>query len=113
MKLPKDLLGLIFWEIESGHDMINFSELNRKCHQIFRQNLVTLKAKNPFGDLKISMKKKKSCWEHGLYRSYNQLGQVVYESNYFQGSWHGYRSWYRDGQIAEKIYYHHGILIEK
>jgi len=35
----KDLLQLVFLKFEDGHDMLNFSEINRKCNRIFHQHI--------------------------------------------------------------------------
>jgi len=90
----KDLLGVIFLEIENGHDMINFSEISRRCHQIFHQYIKIedreywKQMKNIHGQL------------HGICRGWHTNGQLQYEWNYLHGQKHGIlRGWYQNGQL--------------
>jgi len=110
-RLPKDLLNLVFWEIESGYDLINFSELNRKCHQIFHQNLEVV---NNFCEYRqvIYTQQKLSNWKHGVYRIWNQKQHYkYYDSNYFHGEWHGVRrQWYNKRQLWYEEKYLYGKL---
>jgi len=87
--IPKDILQLIFWELESGHDMLNFSELNRKSHQIFRQQ-IKIDNYGTTNDMRTYQGSK-----HGICRRLMSNGQCSYELNYYQGQFHGTnRGWY-------------------
>jgi len=108
--LPKDLLQLVFLELDHGHDMINFSEINRKSHRIFQQQ-IEIKHDNT----SIYMLNKQGR-RHGICRGYNFNGEELwYENNYFHGRRHGLnRGWwanyslprYRDQYLHGKL---HGI----
>jgi len=128
--LIKDLLQLVFLELEHGHDMINFSEINRKSHQIFHQEIKVKKSGcedismlNKHGQLhgisRVWDENGQLWWEqnymhgqlHGIYRRWHQNGQLGYEDNYSQGHKHGIsRMWYPNGQLDYADNYHQGQL---
>jgi len=109
MQLPKDLLALIFWELESGHDMINFSELNRRSQQIFRQS-VNICCTWP-GIRKTKKMKTKQGLIHGICRGWYPNEQLWYEYNYCHGKRHGLaRSWYSNGQLECEYNFRRGII---
>jgi len=88
--------------------MLNFSELNRKSHQIFQQQI-----KITTGVTEKIMKNNHHQ-KHGIRRGWYQNGQLWYESNYLQDQRHGIRrGWHENGQFwFETNYYHnklHGI----
>jgi len=86
MMLPKDLLNLVFWELEDGHDIINFSEISRRCHQIFRQNLEIVRTVDCNGDYKIFTRQKRTQQIYGLCRVWWwENGQLKYKLNYYHG----------------------------
>jgi len=95
--LPKDLLNLVFLELENGHTMINFSEISRKCNQIFNQNIkITTYRTQKF-------MKNIQGQKHGISRVWYQNGQLRYENNYLHNDKHGIqRAWYKNGQLAYK-----------
>jgi len=109
--LHKDLLNLVFLEFENGHDMINFSELNHKCNQIFRQQI---KIED---DLDIKLMYNNQGQKHGIARTWYPTyltGQLWYEENYVRGQRHGIsRGWYESGKLEYKHNYYqnqlHGI----
>jgi len=98
--LPKDILGLVFWELDKGHDLITFSEISRRCHQIFHQNLEVIR-KNDFEDApKIYTIARKENMVYGLYRWWHQNGQLYQEHNYIHGKCHYNCEWYTDGGLV-------------
>lgn len=106
--LPKDLLNLVFWEIESGHDMINFSEISHRCHQIFHQNLEIVKT----GKFVIYIHSKLTGCMHGIYRVRNENGKLIYEANRFYDEWHGFRrEWDHSGHLIYEQKWHHGNIL--
>jgi len=114
MLLPKDLLQLIFLELDHGHDMLNFSELSRRCQQIFHQQIkVTHK---PESESKYERKymKNNHHQKHGIYRWWDGNGYLIYEENYCQDQIHGIcREWWRkNGEFMYEDYYLHGRKIE-
>jgi len=128
----KDLLQLVFLEFENGHDMLNFSEINRKCNQIFRQHIKIEKNEKEYGMKKhqgqlhgISRKWRNdgklwyedNCYQHqlhGIYREWHKNGQLRYEINYYQDQLHGIcRAWYQNGKLHYELNYHCGTKIEK
>jgi len=113
MMLPKDLLNLVFWKLEDGHDMINFSEISHRCHQIFHQNLEVIETKDSVGDSRIYTRQKRTQQKHGLYRDWwdNKKCQLYREENYYHGKTHGQcQEWYRYGSTWTNMIYHHGKL---
>jgi len=132
-RLPKDLLNLIFCEIEFGYDMMNFSEISRRCNQIFHQNLEVTRKGPTFGRRQIIYTRQRlTHLKHGIYRIWLQKDHMCYESNYFHNEWHGtrrqwsidgqleyeenyfcgdshgpWRRWYSNGQLGSEYNYHH------
>jgi len=101
--LHKDLLQLVFLEFEDGHDMINFSELNRKCHQIFHQHI---KIED---NINNKIMKNIHGQKHGIYREWYSNGQLRYEHNYVHDLKHGIcYGWYPNGQLKYEDNYFHG-----
>jgi len=105
----KDLLQLVFLKFEAGHDMLNFSEINRKCNQVFQQQI-------KINDDQQYDKIMKNIYNqrHGICRVWRLTGQLYYEHNYYQGQLHGSsRGWWLNGQLmCEHNYLHsqrHGI----
>jgi len=107
----KDLLQLVFLELDHGHDMINFSELNRKSQQIFHQQIkVSHKPENEFEYERKYMKNNHNQ-RHGLYYSWHFNGQLAYEHNHYQDRLHGIsRGWYSNGQLGHEHNYIQGRL---
>jgi len=136
MMLPKDLLGLVFWELDHGHDMLNFSEISRGCNQIFHQNIEVVVCKYIY-NCRYMVKRKRAndcppktddqswmdgirkvleCEEirigdiyHGLYRSWDGRNKLECENNNIHGMMHGTsRTWYSDGHLNYIENYHYG-----
>jgi len=108
--IPKDLLNLIFLEIEFGHDMINFSEIDCRCNQIFNQNLEVVRIVDQEGDPLIYTQRKFTLQHyHGLYRRWWGNGHLFLEENYWCDLIHGqYQDWDESGNLEYSQYYHHG-----
>jgi len=99
--LHKDLLQLVFPELEHGHDMLNFSELNHRCHQIFKQQIKIEKNE------RIMVMRKHQGQKHGIYRVWHQNGQLMHERNYMHDCRHGIgRGWWSNGQLRYEFNYH-------
>jgi len=112
---PKDLLSLIFWEIESGYDMLKFGEISRRCNQIFHNNLIVIKTINCKTTCpRTYMRKRVFKQKHGLYKSWGYLPKQLFsEANIFHGKLHGiHREWYPTGQLEKEEKWHHGHQIE-
>jgi len=109
--LIKDLLNLVFHAFEDGHDMLNFSEINRKCHQIFHQN-IKIENNQLETETKCERKymKNNQDQKHGICR-YVSHREVKYEYNYVQGQLHGIaHAWYQDNTIYFEQRYYQGLL---
>jgi len=130
--LHKDILQLVFLELDHGHDMLTFSELNHRCHQIFKQQIKIEK-----NERIMVMKTHQGQWHgisrvwhqngqlwvesnymhdrrHGICRGWYKNGQLCYELNYLQGQKHGIRrEWYPNGKLDYEANYYHGTQIEK
>jgi len=125
----KDLLGMVFSEFENGLDMLNFSEISRRCYQIFQQNIkiedmnITneKQMKNIHGQLhgicrgwwangKLWYKHNYlSGQKHGICRTWYINGKLAYKHNHYQNKKHGIcRRWYKNGQLSCEHKYHHG-----
>lgn len=131
--LPKDLLNIIFWELTDGHDMLNFSEINRVCHQIFRRNIDVIqrynavKMINCHGDRHgisqiwymhdSALGSKNNYYQgykHGVQRGWHPNGKKWWVTLYQYNKRHGeYIEWSRKGKLLLREYYHHGKQIEK
>jgi len=128
----KDLLNLIFLEFEDGRNMLNFSEINRKCHQIFYQHIkIEANQRNTWmenmqGQLhgilhgwysSGKMRYKLNYIQdqrHGICRWWYANGQLAYEHNYMHDQKHGIsRGWYENEKLIYEHHYHHGQKIEK
>jgi len=130
---PKDLLQLVFLELDHGRDMLNFSELNRKSHQIFQQQI-----KIGTNHRRDKYMKNIHHQKHGIHRGWHDDWQLYYEHNYIHGQLHGItlswhwneklmykHNWYRgqkhgisrgwddDGQLNYEYNYYYGSQIEK
>jgi len=103
--LLRDLLEMVFNEFEDGHDMLNFREINRKCHQIFHQNLeICHEGQSSY------TQKKQTKQQHGLFRCINWLDRLQTLLNYVNGEYHGIQRQYSTtGHIYLEGSYHHGI----
>jgi len=109
--LPKDLLNLVFWELDHGRDMINFSEINHRCHQIFNQNLEVVKKSDLPGDPIIFTRQKQTKHRHGLYRHWYSNGKLFNEENLYYGLFHSCQStWWANGSCCYVYNYHYGQL---
>jgi len=107
--LPKDLLGLVFWELEYGHDMINFSEINRRCYQIFHQNLEVQGIANDMNDPIIYTRISKTKQKHGLYRDWYNKDTLFQEINFYYDQRHGqFQEWNTNGMLGTQSQYYHG-----
>jgi len=107
----KDLLNLVFLKLENGHDMINFSEINRKCNQIFHQQI---KIMTTYANEKIMTNVHNHNHKHGICRWWHKNGQLWSEDNYLHGKQHGIqRAWYKNGELIYTKNYYHGKKIEK
>jgi len=115
LRLHKDLLGLVFVEIDHGHDLMNFSEISRRCYQIFYRNLEVVKNVDNEGDPVIYTQQKLTKARHGVYRWWYFKGAQDYIlCNYYYGKLHGrYRAWRKYGKLITDCNYHYGFLIEK
>jgi len=111
---PRDLLKLIFSEIEFGKDMINFSELSHRCNQIFHQN-IKIRRQNQSASTyrKMSMFENPHTYvQHGLYRMWHPNGKLWHSINRFRGRLHGVCTEYaKSGSILVQKYYCHGTEI--
>jgi len=112
--LIKDLLNLVFLEFENGHDMINFSEINRRCHQIFHKNIKVIHKLETETKYEQKYMKNNQDQKHGIRRGWRGNRQLKYEYNYIQGQLHGICiGWNKNGQFnSESNYYqgkYHGI----
>jgi len=111
----KDVLDLIFQEIECGKDMINFNEISRRCNQIFHQHIWVNDYQHGF---LMAMTKKKNNELHGLMCRLNDNGRVAYYRNYVHNKLHGQQhGWYDTKTQPWYIdnYYHgkkHGRQLE-
>jgi len=100
MTLPKDLLGLVFWELDSGYDMINFNEINRKCYQLFYENLEVIRTMYRV----YTRKKNAPRYQHGLQRGWRSNNKVWYEYNFLHNLASGYyHDWHTDGQLQTEV----------
>jgi len=81
MQLPKDLLNLVFLELDDGKDMLNFSEISRRCNQIFSLEITVIHYKQIYGYDKSKMVNNE-CQFHGLYRWWYSNGILGLERNY-------------------------------
>jgi len=107
--LTKDILQLVFLELESGHDMINFSEISRKCYQIFHQQIEVVHIPESRDAKKNIMMKNKRGQNHGLDRWWHANGQLLGEDNYFYNKMHGLeRTWYQHGPLWYETRWLHG-----
>jgi len=131
--LPRDLLNLAFHEFEDGHDMLNFSEINRMCNTIFHKHIQIVHEVETFESDKTMYMTNKIGQRHGIYRvwwsndilrselnfshgiahgfvrRWNYLGQLWYEISYQYNYIHGlYRLWNNNGTLKYKKKYHHG-----
>lgn len=114
--LIRDILQLIFLELDRGCDMLNFSELSHSCHQTFRQQIKVIHLPVSLcDDNETKWMENNQNLFHGIYRQWNEKGQLLSESNYYQGKQHGIsRMWYSNGQLKFKTSYiynkPHGIF---
>jgi len=128
----KDLLNLVFLELENGHDMINFSEISRKCNQIFHQQIkiITYQTQKFLENIQGQAHGISRGWysdgqlryeenyiqgqSYGICRGWYDNGQLWYEHNYFHNKLHGIqRAWYKNGKLQYKYTFVHGKQIEK
>jgi len=108
-RLDKNLLTMIFQELESGHDMINFREINRMCNQIF--DFWVEVCQIYYCDILIVwMQKKYTQEKHGLHREWNRRGRLLDELNFCRDRRHGQQtSWLPTGEVYYSAYFHHGV----
>jgi len=112
--IPKDLLGLVFWELEDGHDMLNFSEISRRCQMIFHQNLEVRRTKDSEGDLVMFTQQKQNGWQHGLFRNWWNSHRLYQEKNYCHNQLHGkFQEWHRDGSDWTNMLDKHDLSLWK
>jgi len=110
--LPKDLLVMVFDQIENGHDMIKFGELNRKCHQIWKQK-ITVEGKN--NDKAMYLRNQSEKIQHGI-RHFgvvrtDYLWNVTSEINWYYNQKHGaHLYWDLDGNPSITQHYCHNQL---
>jgi len=111
----KDLLGAVFLEIENGHDMLNFSEISRRCYQIFHRHIkiIHTQVHAPFV-IKYSYMINHQVQRHGINRWWYSNEKLMYETNWYRNQYHGIRrGWYSDGRFEYEDNYHYGKKIEK
>jgi len=107
--LHKDILQLVFLELDHGHDMLNFSELNRKSNQIFQQRIRIIY--KPATNYFIKYMENNHHQKHGINRGWYEIGKLYYEHNYMHGQKHGInRMWYATGKLDYADNYHQGQL---
>jgi len=137
MSLHKDLLQLVFLELDHGLDMLDFSELNRKSNQIFRQQIKIIHKPETDSEYERKWMENNHHQKHGIYRkwylneqlycernyhqgkrhgilrAWNENGKIWYKDSYYQGQRHGIQyGWYSSGKISTKSNYHYGTRIE-
>jgi len=111
MSLHKDLLQLVFLELDHGLDMLDFSELSHRCYQIFQQQIKIIN--KPETEYNYAMKyMENNCFHgqlHGISREWHKNGQLVHEHNYYQDQKHGVcRGWYYNGTFRYEHNYAQG-----
>jgi len=109
--MHKDVLYLIFQEFEDGHDMLNFSEISQKCHQIFcRQIKIVHIPETHINEKRIFMANRKDQ-QHGIYRTWWSNGKLWYDINYHHGMVHGLSHiWNQWGQMTAETAYQYGLM---
>jgi len=117
MLLTKDLLQLVFLELDHGYDMLNFSEISHKSNQIFHQQIKIIYRPATKYKYQMEYMENNHHQKHGISRGWHNNGKSWYKHNYVQDQKHGIsRGWDSDGQLwYEKNYYHdqlHGICRE-
>lgn len=106
MAIYKDLLQLVFLKLDYGHDMLNFSEINHGCYQIFHQQITVIHDESYHYHSMVN----KQGQQHGLERRWDKYGQLRYEINYFQDYRHKIAHWYhRNGELSRVGNYLHGF----
>jgi len=111
--LHRDILQLIFLELEHGRDMLNFSEVSRRCQQFFQQQIKIIHKPATWRQYERKYMKNNHNREHGIRRGWYN-GKLTFENNYLDGQLHGIsRGWYSNGQLSyEENFYQdqpHGI----
>jgi len=110
MQLPKDLLNLVFLEFEDGRDMLNFSEISRRCNQIFHQQIKIIYCSNSDTHVKYRSFTNNKCQLHGIDRVFHG-SQMTHDLHYLHGQKHGcQRGWYNEGQLWYERHFYHGKL---
>jgi len=100
--LPKDLLNLVFLELIDGHTMINFSEISRKCHQIFCRNINIKQTTTLYYHEKRMIMLYRT---HGILRGWED-DHLTFQHNYLHGQRNGLSlGWYPQGQRKYVDYY--------
>lgn len=137
MSLHKDLITSVFLELDQGCDMLNFSEICRRCHQIFLQQIKVMhkpETDHEYEEARMENSQGQqhgTCcrWysngklrckhnhfqdrRHGIFHDWWPNGQLWCEHNYIQGQYHGIsRVWNALGELIYKYNYYHGSLIE-
>jgi len=118
---PKDVLALVFDQIENGHDMLNFCEINSKCHQIWTQKVEVRKYTSTstsesrlllaYTRLRQAPKPRRPDQSHGLWRKWTHSGILIGETNYYHNKKHGFEfKWHVDGKYYETNQFRHGWL---
>jgi len=110
MQLTKDILQLIFLELDHGRAMFNFSELSRRCHQVFRQNIIIESRYYYDYQVRIRSMVNKQNQYHGIYRRWYIDGKLGCDCNYVRGQLHGYcKEWYSNGGRCYTVNIRHGM----
>jgi len=109
--LLKDILQLIFLEFDQGHDMLNFSEISRRCQRVFHEQIKIVHTPESSTHHEMKYMKNRQGQRHGLVRWWHSTGQLGYSANYFHGQTHGLaREWLPNGTVIYTVSYHHGQI---
>jgi len=111
--LIKDVLALVFDQLENGYDLLNFGEINKMCYKIWTQKIevrknydgFTMYGSPPLISAYTSFRRSKKL-VHGIYRKWRSEPHVLEcENHYFHGKKHGFQ--YHWGLKGLKGTYHY------
>jgi len=110
--LHKDLLQLVFQELDHGHDMLNFSEISHRCNQIFHQEIKVSSSVHMSSTRKYMTNRHQQY--HGISKAWHWNGLLWYDMNLCHNQRHGIsRVWLSNESIVCHKKYYHGRQIEK